>query len=71
MLDARLLEIPQSSEATIRLLKARIRSLEEQLGVALKLNQGACVVWCASDCMMLQPTCESGETATLKDCCRC
>lgn len=42
LLDARLLEIPQSSDATIRLLKARIKSLEEQLGIALKLNQG---VW--------------------------
>jgi len=38
-----MLEIPQSSDATIRLLKARIKSLEEQLGTALTLNQGAAV----------------------------
>lgn len=42
-LDAGMLEIPQSSDATIRLLKARIKSLEEQLGTALTLNQGAAV----------------------------
>jgi hypothetical protein len=39
-LDAGILEIPQSSDATIRLLKARIKSLEEQLNTALSLNQG-------------------------------
>lgn len=40
MLNSKLLEVPQSSEATIRLLKARLKSVEEQLSIALKLNQG-------------------------------
>jgi hypothetical protein len=39
-LDAGILEVPQNSDATIRLLKARIKSLEEQLGTSLKMNQG-------------------------------
>jgi hypothetical protein len=39
-LDPAMLEVPHNSDATIRLLKARIKSLEEQLGTALKLNQG-------------------------------
>lgn len=40
-LDPGVLEcVPQNSDATIRLLKARIKSLEEQLGTALTLNQG-------------------------------
>eukprot|EP00879_Flechtneria_rotunda_P032188 GHRR01035355.1.p1 GENE.GHRR01035355.1~~GHRR01035355.1.p1 ORF type:complete len:171 (+),score=65.00 GHRR01035355.1:1120-1632(+) len=39
MLDSTILEIPHSSEATIRLLKARIKSLEEQLTTAMSLNQ--------------------------------
>jgi hypothetical protein len=34
------LEVPQNSDATSRLLKARIKSLEEQLDTALTLNQG-------------------------------
>lgn len=41
-LDAAMLEVPHNSDATIRLLKARIKSLEEQLGTALMLNQGQC-----------------------------
>jgi hypothetical protein len=39
-LDPNILEVPQNSDATIRLLKARIKSLEEQLNTALTLNQG-------------------------------
>eukprot|EP00878_Enallax_costatus_P045611 GHUV01055034.1.p1 GENE.GHUV01055034.1~~GHUV01055034.1.p1 ORF type:complete len:198 (+),score=66.48 GHUV01055034.1:259-852(+) len=39
MLDTRLLEVPQNSEATIRLLKARLKSVEEQLAMAMSLNQ--------------------------------
>lgn len=35
-----LLEVPQNSDATIRLLKARIRALEEQLNMALRAGQG-------------------------------
>ena len=41
-LDAKLLEVPANSDATIRLLRARIKSLEEQLGTALTLSQGEC-----------------------------
>lgn len=40
MLDPKLLEVPQSSEATIRLLRVRLKSVEEQLGMAMILNQG-------------------------------
>lgn len=43
-LDPAMLEVPHNSDATIRLLKARIKSLEEQLGTALKLNQGQSLV---------------------------
>jgi hypothetical protein len=40
-LDPSLLELPGNSEATIRLLKARIRSLEEQLQAAVDCAAGA------------------------------
>ncbi len=38
--DTALLEVPANSDATIRLLKARIKSLEEQLSSAMIHVQG-------------------------------
>lgn len=49
MLDSKLLEVPQNSEATIRLLKARLKSVEKQLGVVASANQGADVPGCDVD----------------------
>jgi hypothetical protein len=40
-LDPSLLELPGNSEATVRLLKARVRSLEEQLQAAIDAGAGA------------------------------
>jgi len=38
--DVALLEVPSNSEATIRLLRARVKGLEEQLAAALSAVQG-------------------------------
>lgn len=48
-----MLEVSGNQEATIRLLKARIKSLEEQLAQAIALSHGkvspALVIGCCND----------------------
>lgn len=46
-LDVNMLEVPSNTEATVRLLKTRVKSLEEQLSMAMAQSRGvhlqACV----------------------------